>query len=621
MAGGSAEIRRQQPDYRSNRASARVKVTLLSRVTALHKALSKTGKEQRPLQDLGEAVSCAASLISSSSQGELRTQVETPFDKSGKPAGQARRAGMRTLTRRTVMKGGLAVAGALAAPRGTLGQAGNRKIINAVMHGDIPSYDPVWSSADMSQYHGAMVYDTLFGVDAGENPHPQMVGKYGLSDDKLTWTFELRDGLRFHDGTSVTSADVVPSIRRWAARNGFGQHMMSYVKDISAKDEKTFTIQLKERYGLVLDVLGSLCFIMRKKEAEIDPMQKIESVIGSGPFKFNVNETRPGTQYVYDKNLDYVPRKEAPSGIAGGKIVKVDRVVYINMPDPQTAVAAVQAGEIDFYETPPIDFLDLLSQDKSVKVQVLNESGNIGIIRLNFLHPPFDNERCRQAMLHIVRQADYVAAIASPKYSRTCASLFACGTPMENDANTGWFKTAPDYTKAKQLLKEGGYDGRPVLLMQATNIAYMKTAAEILASEMRQAGINVQMEPMDWSNVATRRAVKAPPDHGGWDIFITSAVSAIVGNPIKFIGHPSNGEKGWFGWPSDAKNEELRARWALAEKLDERKKIAREMQDNAWNYVPQVWFGQWVQPAVMRANINGILPIAGVVPWWNVEKV
>ncbi|WP_314963817.1 ABC transporter substrate-binding protein [Bradyrhizobium cosmicum] len=356
-----------------------------------------------------------------------------------------------------------------------LGQTGGGKTIKAVLSSDIPTYDPIWTTANQSAYHGVMVYDTLFGIDAQQQPQPQMVGKYGLSDDKLTWTFELRDGLNFHDGTAVTCADVVPSIRRWAARDGFGQHMMNYVKDISAKDEKTFTIKLKERYGLVLDALAKtgtpLCFIMRKKEAETDPMQKIDTVIGSGPFKFNLRETKPGIQYVYDKNANYVPRKEPPSGIAGGKMVKFDRLVYVNMPDAQTAVAAVQAGEIDFYEAPPTDLLDQLSEDRNLKLQVLNRAGSVGIIRLNFLHPPFENLKCRQAMLHIVKQVDYLEAnSANPKYYKPCASLFACGTPMENNANTGWFETAPDFSQARRLLKQGGYDGRPVVLLQATNL-------------------------------------------------------------------------------------------------------------------------------------------------------
>ncbi|MVT55644.1 ABC transporter substrate-binding protein [Bradyrhizobium yuanmingense] len=531
---------------------------------------------------------------------------------------------MRGVTRRTLVKGGLAVAGTLSAPRLVLGQRLGGKTVKAVMGGDIPTYDPIWTTANQSAYHGVMVYDTLFGVDAQQNPQPQMVGKYGLSDNKLTWTFELRDGLKFYDGTGVTTADVIPSIRRWAARDSFGQQMMRRVKEISAKDEKTFTIELKERYGLVLHALAKtvppLCFIMRKKEAETDPMQKIDTVIGSGPFKFNVKETKPGTQYVYDRNPDYVPRREPPSGIAGGKIVKVDRVVYINMPDPQTAVAAVQAGEIDFYESPPTDLLGQLSEDKNLKIQTLNEAGYIGIIRLNFLHPPFNNEKCRQAILHIVKQLDYLeATVANPKYYKLCSSLFGCGTPMENDANTGWFKTAPDYAKARQLLKEGGYDGRSVVLLQPTSMSGFKNASEILAAEMRQAGINVQMEPMDWSNVVTRRAVKAPPEQGGWNIIITAATGTRLGNPLDIL-HQSNGDQAWFGWPSNAKNEELRTDWALAETLEERKRIAREIQQNAWNYVPQVLYGLSVSPVVMRSNVNGILPVPEVIPWWNVDK-
>lgn len=514
-------------------------------------------------------------------------------------------------------------AAALAATGGTAPQGGGRKIIKAV--GDIPGYDPVANSADPVQQHGSMIYDTLFGIDAQQNPQPQMVGKYGLSIDKLTWTFELRDGLRFHDGTEVTSADVVPSIRRWASRDGLGQSMMNYVKDIAAKDSKTFTILLKEPYGLVpfslAKTAGLLCYVMRKKEAETDPNQKIDTVIGSGPFKFNQGETKPGTQYVYDKNTHYVPRKEPADGFSGGKVVKVDRVIYINIPDQQTALAALQTGEIDYYGDPPADTLNELAQDKNLKLQVINPLGSIGAIRLNCMQPPFNNEKCRQAILYIVNQIDYLKAnFPDPKFYRTCASYFACGGPMENDANTSWFETAPDYSKAKQLLKEGGYDGRPVVVLQPTNWSLGKNSAEILAAEMRQAGINVQMEPLEFGAVMTRRASKAPPNEGGWNIFITTGNVGLVGIPLHLF-HQANGEKAWFGWPSDSKLEDLRLKWAVADTLEERKELARQIQEDGWKYVPHVWFGQWTSPSLMRANIKGMLTLPGIiVPWWNVEK-
>jgi len=316
---------------------------------------------------------------------------------------------MTKYARRTIIKGGIATAALVAAPGIVRGQTRPpaSRTIRAVFHGDIPTYDPIWTTANMSAYHGGMVYDTLFGIDDKQQPQPQMVKKWALSDDKLTWSFELRDGLKWHDGTAVTTADIVPSLKRWAARDGGGQHMMLRVKEIAAKDEKIFTIAFKERYGLTLDVLAKtstpICFMMRKKEAETDPMQKIEQVVGSGPFKLNLDETKPGTQYVYDRNPDYVPRGEPASGIAGGKVVKVDRVVFINMPDGQTAVAALQAGEIDFYEIPPTDLLDQLESDKNIRIQVLNNLGNVGQIRLNFLHPPFNNEGAPGDALH--RQA------------------------------------------------------------------------------------------------------------------------------------------------------------------------------------------------------------------------
>ncbi len=165
------------------------------------------------------------------------------------------------------------------------------RTIRAVMQGDLRSLDPIWTTANITAYHGAMIYDTLFALDEQMRPQPQMVSKWGLSDDKLTYTFELRDGLKFSDGAAVTADDVVASIRRWAARDGAGQHMMARVKDLSKKDDKTFVIALREPYGLIFETMAKtatpILYIMRKKEAETDPNQQITEYIGSGPFTYN----------------------------------------------------------------------------------------------------------------------------------------------------------------------------------------------------------------------------------------------------------------------------------------------------------------------------------------------
>jgi peptide/nickel transport system substrate-binding protein len=533
---------------------------------------------------------------------------------------------MRT-TRRRFVQGTLAATALTGVPGLAHAQApAPARTIRAVMHGDLRVFDPIWTTANISAYHGAMIYDTLFALDGNMRPQPQMVSKYGVSDDKLTHTFELRDGLKFSDGSAVTADDVVASIRRWAARDGAGQHMMARAKDLSKKDDKTFVLSLKEPYGLVVDVMAKtatpLLYIMRKKEAETDPNQQVTEYIGSGPFIYNRNETRQGTRYIYDRNPNYVPRSEAPSGLAGAKVVKVDRVIYENMSDSQTAMAALQAGEIDFYEIPPIDLLDSLEGDRNIKIEVLNKTGNVGWMRLNFLHPPFDKVEARQAMLNLINQEEYVkATFGNPKYFRKCASNFACGTPMENDANTDWFKTAPNPAKAKELFQKAGYDGRPVVVLHATNIDFMNNAAQITAQRLRDIGINAQLATSDWGGVVTRRAVKTAPDQGGWNIFITWAGAAAVGNPIALAGHAANGDKGWFGWPSDEQNEKLRDKWAAAPNEAAQKAVAREIQENAWNFVPHVWLGQWVAPVAYRANLRGVLAIPEIVPFWNMEKV
>jgi peptide/nickel transport system substrate-binding protein len=531
-----------------------------------------------------------------------------------------------TTTRRTFIGAGFAAAVA-SRPARLIAQntASASRTIRAVMHGDLRVFDPIWTTANMTAYHGVMVYDTLFGLDENLASRPQMVDKFGQSDDKLTWTFQLRDVLKFSDGSVVTADDVVASIRRWAARDGAGQHMMARVKDIVKKDDRSFIIALKEPYGLVIDALAKtatpLCFIMRKKDAETDPNTQVTANVGSGPFLFNESETKQGARYVYDRNSNYVPRTDAPSGITGAKVVKVDRVIWDNMPDPQTAMAALTAGEIDFMELPPIDLLPQIETDKNIKIDIFNPLGQCLWLRMNFLHPPFDKVEARQAMLYLVNQEDILkATFGNPKYYKTCGSNYCCGTAMANDENTEWFKGGQNLAKVKELFQKSGYDGRPVVVLQATNIEYIRNSADLVAQWLRKAGINVSLEASDWGGVVTRRSVKRPQSEGGWNIFITSAGGAAVGNPIALAGHAATGEAGWFGWPKDELNEKLRDKWAAAGSLEEQKAVARELQKNAWHFVPHIWMGQFLQPAAFRSNVSGWLKVPEIIPFWNIEK-
>ena len=268
------------------------------------------------------------------------------------------------------------------------------KTITAVMHSDLRIIDPIFTTAYITRDHGYMVYDTLIATDSNFKIQPQMAD-WKVSDDKLTYTFTLRDGLKWHDGAPVTAEDCVASLKRWAARRRHGpeaddfhgQHRSDRRQDHHAEAEGA----LRPRAGLDRQAVLARAFMMPKRLAETPPDKQIPEQIGSGPFKFVQGEFQPGVKAVYVKNTDYVPRKEPSSWTAGGKVVKVDRVEWITMPDSQTAVNALQSGDIDFMEMPPFDMLPVLEANEDLKVEILNKFGFQTLGRMNFLYPPFDN--------------------------------------------------------------------------------------------------------------------------------------------------------------------------------------------------------------------------------------
>ncbi|MCC7276472.1 MAG: ABC transporter substrate-binding protein [Alphaproteobacteria bacterium] len=505
--------------------------------------------------------------------------------------------------------------------------AAQEKVIRATMHADVRTLDPMWTTQVIASIHGNMIYDRLFASDEQLNPQPQMVEKWTVSPDRKLYTFTLREGLKFHDGTPVTTRDVIASTRRWATRDGGGKTLMGFTDDLVAKDDRTFEWRLKEPFGLVLDTLAkptsSLPAIMREKEALIDPFQQVTEMVGSGPFVFKRDEFMPGSKTVYTRFKDYVPRKEAASGHAGGKVVKVDRVEFVWLPDPQTQQSALVAGEIDFLEAPQVDFLPILAATPGVELRAHPAAGSMGIIQLNHLHPPFNNVKARQALLYILHMPDFLNTIApDPKQQRLCYSYFGCGTPMETEAGSEVYKAPKDYRKAEQLFKEAGYNGEPITILHATDHATINPANLVMIQQMRKAGfLKLDVQAMDWGTVVSRRTKKDPPAQGGWNIFITG--TSIVGsaNPMTHTSIGMGCEKAWFGWPCDQGFEALRRSWALAPDIEKRKEIAVELNKRAYELVPYISYAQYSTPQAYRADrLSGLLLSPSLPPMWNIEK-
>src|SRR5882757_5084257 len=306
--------------------------------------------------------------------------------------------------------------------------------IKVVMHSDVKALDPVWSGAYITRNHAYMIYDTLFAIDEKLQVKPQMVDSWTISDDGLTWTFKLRDGLEWHDGTPVTSEDCVASLKRWAARDSMGQKLALSLQDYKIVDPKTFQIVLKEKFGPLLEAIGKpsvvVPFMMPKKTAETDAFKQIDDYIGSGPFVFKKDEWKPGEKLVYLKNTKYKPRSEPMSGLAGGKVVNVDRVEWVWIPDSETQVNALVSGEIDMLESVSSDLLPVLEKTRGIKVIAWPVS-NQYVFRMNWLTPPFNNVKIRQAAAMALSQEEFLQAnIGDELDSRTCNAMLTSPTPL-----------------------------------------------------------------------------------------------------------------------------------------------------------------------------------------------
>jgi peptide/nickel transport system substrate-binding protein len=498
------------------------------------------------------------------------------------------------------------------------------KVLRVVPHSNLSILDPVWTTAYMARNHGYMVYDTLFGTDEKNRIQPQMVEKWTVSPDNRLWSFTLRSGLAFHDGAPVTGEDVVASLERWGKRDAMGQKLMTFVERMDSPAPNTFRLFLREACGFVLEALGkpssNVPFIMPKRVAQTPADRQIEDATGSGPYVFVRDQFKPGDKAVYRKNEKYVARKEAPSGTAGGKQVYVDRVEWnLALRDAQSQVNALVRGEIDIIEQPAFESYESLKADKNIQVVNSNPLGFQYMGRFNHLHPPFNNPKVRQAALAAFSQEPFLRAqIGVKELYRSCASMFTCGTPY-GSAKGSEVQSKSSMKKAQELLKSSGYDGTPVVLMKPTDLASIGKLPDVAAQLLRQAGFKVDLQAMDWNTLVGRRAKKDAPTAGGWNMFFTAWVAPDIWNPLTNPAVGAQGEKSWFGWPSDPAMEKLRDDFARATDEAKKKALAEQIQARAFEIATHAPLGEYSNPLAARRNITGFVTGPGNL-YWNIKK-
>src|SRR3984957_10766080 len=313
----------------------------------------------------------------------------------------------RAIGRRQLLAAGAAT---LAAP--AVAQPAKTATLRFVPQANLTLLDPILTTALVTNNHAYYVFDTLYSAAADGIPKPQMASGAEVSAHGRTWKIGLRDGLKFHDGSPVLARDCAASIARWAKREPIGQLLDKVVDSYGGADDKTIEVKLKKPFPLLLSAIGkpdsSLPFIMPERLAKTDPAKQVTEMVGSGPYKFVAAEYNTGNRVVYEKNDAYIPRSEPPDWGTGAKIAHFPRVEWRIIPDPATASAALQNGEVDWWEQPLPDLLPTLAKDRNTTIAVDNPQGRMSLMRFNTTQPPFNDVRVRRAVRLGVKQDDYM---------------------------------------------------------------------------------------------------------------------------------------------------------------------------------------------------------------------
>ena len=503
----------------------------------------------------------------------------------------------------------LLAAGLLPAP--ALAQRGDRRSLRFVPSGDLFSLDSLWSSAAVAGIASLLVYDMLYSLDAAMQPRPQMVGREEESADRTRLVLTLREGLRFSDGEPVRAADAVASVKRWMQRNSVGLRVAAALDELAALDDRRLEFRLKRpfpqlRYGL------ASCFILPERLARTSAFTEVKEMIGSGPFTFAAEERVIGDRAVFRRNPAYVSREEAPSGFAGGRPVLLERVEFRTLPDPASAAAALQRGEVDYLYQPGFDLIPRLRRQRDLRIETPNKHGWLSLLNLNCAAPPFDNPALRRAVLAAVNQDDFMEAAVGREAGIPWGQVgcFATASPLETMAGRETLPPREPET-LRRLVRESGYAGEKVVLMMATDSPVHTLFGPVAEQMLKGIGLNVEAQAMDFGSMMQRFRSREATAAGGWSCFTVNWTGYTTISPA---GHTL-----LVGNDKDRLMPGLVDAWYDATDLPAQRQAAEAISRHFYAEPPFAPLGALPAPVAVRASVQGVLE-SGVPVFWNIRK-
>ncbi|NQW20030.1 MAG: hypothetical protein HQ477_04780 [Chloroflexi bacterium] len=480
--------------------------------------------------------------------------------------------------------------------------------------GSVQSFDPLWTTASSTANVASLILEGLFAYKEDNTLGNMLAESWDVSSDGLKWTFKIRSGVEFHDGTPLTTDEVIGTLRRQSERapvfklvwESFGP--ASFDDFIKKESDVTFSVNLTSQTGLVLDALGPQNFTPLIVTESWYSLPATESApgtpIGTGPYRFE--SWTPGDRWTAIPYENYSSSSDATDGEAGAHTAFFDRVSYIEIPDQATRVAALQTDAVDVVQEFSQDLLPRLKEDPNV--QLIANPPNRLLGHFNYQIPPFNDptwgRQLRQAVVMAYdNEKALLAAAGTPDRINLCGSLMKCGTAWESSAGMEGRYYAQRVEDARKIVKDAGYEGYTIRVMDPADRQPAHGAAQVTREVLEDIGFKVDLRVMDWATMVQDRAT---PDR--WEFFHTWSGDSVRTGPI---GHMRFGEiqfDAWFNHYSDTDGTQRRIFEELASETDQTKIKALMDEMQAYFYEDAIFLqvGEFYDNWAANKNINGL---------------
>ena len=475
-------------------------------------------------------------------------------------------------------------------------------VINVAIASEPPTLDVMSTTASITAIVGQHIFETLYALDKDANAVPLIaVGEPEVSDEGRTNTIALRRDVKFHNGAAMTSKDVVVSLNRWLKVSTTGRQMVRLVESISAKDDYTIVIKLKQPLAPLTQYLASHVAM-----GAIYPADHLEdqnkTPIGTGPYQ--VKERR-ADRYIQLTRFDgYTNNKGEPNGWAGARTQAADEIRFMPVVDPSTRLEGALAGQFDYVDALPTEAYERLKDKPEIEARRILYGWPF--ITMTQQHKPFENVKMRQAVLAALDMDDIMSGYGKEFY-QIDGALYPKPSRWNTSAGIENYNK-PDPARAAKLLKEAGYDGTPIRFMASRYNEDQFRLSQVTVEYLKAAGFNVDFQVMDWATLNQRRV---KPDT--YDMYVTAYL--FYPDPALIGGFSEGSSSGWKTPARDA------ALLAFNTELDPKKRMERwaELQALVYTEVPFIKFGNIYSLVAVKKDVKGI-PDRTYPYFWNAYR-